>query len=162
MSLMTAEIRRIVAEDVSSRLDQINVIFEALTNSIHADATTISCTLESDTFGDIMTDAGPANRVDKIVIKDNGAGFNDDNYRSFCKYRSDFKKNLGGKGVGRMVYLKVFEKVEIVSEIEGENIKVSFDFDLDFDVERRTIEDAEVSDSSTYISFSGLTFASRT
>lgn len=41
MSKMYAEIKRIVDEDISPRMTQIDVINEAITNAIHADATEI-------------------------------------------------------------------------------------------------------------------------
>ena len=39
MSKMLAEIRRIVIEDVSNRIHQYDVMHEAITNAIHANAT---------------------------------------------------------------------------------------------------------------------------
>jgi hypothetical protein len=45
MSQMLADIKRIVNEDVSNRVTQYDVIFEAITNSVHANATKIACTL---------------------------------------------------------------------------------------------------------------------
>ncbi len=47
MSQMLADIKRIVNEDVSNRVTQYDVIFEAITNSVHANATKIKCTLDS-------------------------------------------------------------------------------------------------------------------
>ncbi|AEA45026.1 hypothetical protein [Fluviicola taffensis] len=47
MSKMYAEIKRIVDEDISPRMTQIDVINEAITNAIHADATEIVCELGS-------------------------------------------------------------------------------------------------------------------
>ena len=42
---MFAEIKRIVDEDITSRVSQYDVIFEAITNGIHANATSIECVL---------------------------------------------------------------------------------------------------------------------
>ena len=53
--------------------------------------------------------------IENIVITDNGIGFTDDNFKSFNTYASDFKKMLGCKGVGRMIWLKAFSSVEIHS-----------------------------------------------
>ena len=47
MSKMFAEMKRIVDEDISSRVSQYDVIFEAITNAIHANATTIDCVFNS-------------------------------------------------------------------------------------------------------------------
>ena len=45
MSEMLAEIRRIVNEDISNRITQYDVLFGAITNAIHANATNIICRL---------------------------------------------------------------------------------------------------------------------
>ena len=43
MSQIIAEIGRIVDEDISNRVNQYDVIFESITNAIHANATKITC-----------------------------------------------------------------------------------------------------------------------
>ncbi|NJK32234.1 MAG: hypothetical protein HC927_07405 [Deltaproteobacteria bacterium] len=48
-------------------------------------------------------------------VYDNGTGFNDQNFQSFCTSDSTFKEAIGGKGVGRFMWLKAFEKVRIES-----------------------------------------------
>lgn len=48
-------------------------------------------------------------------IKDDGVGFTDENYASFCTSDSTFKAGLGGRGVGRFTWLKAFKKVQIDS-----------------------------------------------
>ena len=108
MSKMLAEISRIVNEDISNRVTQYDVLFEAITNSIHANAQNITCILNSydnPLQNDTMI---TQKKVDTIKIIDDGDGFNQENYSSFCKYRTEFKKELGGKGVGRFVFLKVY------------------------------------------------------
>ena len=42
---MFTEISRIVNEDISSRVTQYDVIFEAITNAIHSNSTDIKCFL---------------------------------------------------------------------------------------------------------------------
>ena len=53
--------------------------------------------------------------IDNIIIQDNGVGFTEDNFKSFNTYASDFKKMLGCKGVGRMIWLKAFASVKVES-----------------------------------------------
>jgi len=50
-----------------------------------------------------------------FIITDNGIGFNEANYDSFETSDSIHKQALGGKGVGRFLWLKAFESVEIDS-----------------------------------------------
>lgn len=138
MSQMLAEISRIVTEDISSRVTQYDVLFEAITNSIQANATLIKCYFS---FNDLQLEEEHTGkeigviRVDNIRITDNGDGLTDENYKSFSKYRTKFKKSLGCKGVGRFVFLKVYESANYVSKLKKENeirhVKFDFNFDTD-------------------------------
>jgi hypothetical protein len=93
-------------------------VMEAVSNSIHA---------ITERWGD---EAGKLGRVYVTVqrdlekddlpiigfeIEDNGVGFTDDNYRSFLTPDSRHKERRGGKGVGRLAWLKVFERVDVDS-----------------------------------------------
>src|SRR5258705_4141509 len=48
-------------------------------------------------------------------ITDTGVGSTDTNYESFTTVDSDYKAKRGGKGLGRFLWLKAFERVEINS-----------------------------------------------
>lgn len=52
---------------------------------------------------------------DAFSISDTGIGFTDGNYDSFNIVDSPYKVRHGGKGLGRFVWLKAFERVEIDS-----------------------------------------------
>ncbi|MDX2190783.1 MAG: ATP-binding protein [Bacteroidota bacterium] len=158
MSKMLAEIRRIVSEDISNRVTQYDVLFEAITNSIHANATKIKCKLHS--YDNPEKENGidlVPKRIDTITIIDNGDGLNEHNYASFCKYRTEYKKELGGKGVGRFVYLKVYENVSFKSQIKSEQEVKSFKFNLDFDTEDVIKTPTGVAQNETELFFSTLT-----
>jgi len=58
--------------------------------------------------------------VTGFEIKDNGIGFNHENYSSFDEFDSTHKLNIGGKGIGRLLWLKAFDYV-IVDSIYEEN-----------------------------------------
>jgi hypothetical protein len=108
-------------------------VFEALMNSIHS---------VQERFGDDWVKRGSINLTvdcdsegnpESFVITDNGVGLNDDNFESFRTYDSRLKAKKGGKGVGRLTWLKVFEGVKIISKFElpaGVSQR-SFDFVLD-------------------------------
>jgi len=160
MSKMLAEISRIVNEDISNRVTQYDVLYESITNAIHANATEIVCKLKGfdATINDSESISEPYKRkVDCISISDNGDGLNEANYNSFCKYRSDFKKTLGGKGVGRFVFLKIFDKAEFVSYISDLNEKRHFSFNVEFDTEDIIKEPFSVENNFTEVSLSNLT-----
>jgi len=50
-----------------------------------------------------------------FAVQDNGIGFTDANYESFLTSDTEYKQAKGGKGVGRFLWLKAFESVEIES-----------------------------------------------
>jgi len=53
-----------------------------------------------------------------FVIEDNGVGFNRANMESFLTSDSDYKASVGGKGVGRFMWLKAFSRAEIFSRFD--------------------------------------------
>src|SRR5688500_17692255 len=50
-----------------------------------------------------------------FIIRDNGVGFTDANYESFSYAHSPYKLTKGGKGVGRLIWLRAFNAVDIES-----------------------------------------------
>jgi len=71
--------------------------------------------------------------VQGFIIEDNGVGFNDDNYKSFLTPDSQKKMGLGGKGVGRLSWLRVFGGAKVNSHYaqNGSVYCRTFDFVLD-------------------------------
>ena len=109
-------------------------VFEAVVNSIYA----IDDRLKSDnTFamadGKIRIILDRANESDlfggkaellSITIEDNGIGFNENNYNSFCELDSLYRESLGCKGIGRLLWLKAFDSAEIESSyVDGSEMK---------------------------------------
>ncbi|CAB1249537.1 ATP-binding protein [Clostridium sp. MT-14] len=71
-----------------------------------------------------------------FIIRDNGIGFNDKNYDSFLTSDSTYKKQKGGKGIGRFTWLKTFTDISVRSVYVDKNNKRkirSFSFVLDSD-----------------------------
>lgn len=56
-----------------------------------------------------------ASSIEGFTVEDNGIGFNDANFASFEMLDSEHKIDKGCKGVGRLLWLKAFKKVEINS-----------------------------------------------
>lgn len=51
-------------------------------------------------------------------VRDNGEGFHDPNFDSFQTLDSEYKSARGGRGVGRLLWLKAFERVEVTSRFK--------------------------------------------
>lgn len=101
------------------------VVYEAITNSIQADATQIELSINS--LNSDFDDVGNQ-YVSEIQVVDNGHGFKSDDLESFQTYRSRHKKaRFGAKGVGRFLFLKIFENVHILSQDKEINFNIDND-----------------------------------
>ena len=100
------------------------VYFEAISNSLDADATEINL--------EINIDAISRAETLKIIIEDNGLGFDDWRYKKFSKL-FDVEES-SHKGLGRLVYLCYFEEVEVDSIFDN-NRQRKFTFSENFDEE---------------------------
>lgn len=80
--------------------------------------------------------AGFTSGIFSIEITDNGIGFVNHNYESFCTSDSDYKVEIGGKGVGRINWLKAFEIAYISSVFEEESKKYQrlFSFNIEDEI----------------------------
>lgn len=86
---------------------------------------------------DLATEGGDTTfLVDGFEISDNGVGFNFANLNSFREAYTLSKASLGGKGMGRFTYLKVFSSVDISSVFESDDKRFSrsFTFTINDDV----------------------------
>lgn len=157
MGEIFADIRRIVEEDISNRITQFDVLFEAITNAINANATEIVCELYSND-NPIECDGKRIvkRKVGTIVVSDNGDGLDDENYNSFCRYRSGYKKELGCKGVGRFVFLKVYDYAEYKSLMANSQEERSFKFCFGFDTDDIVKTTREIKLNRTELRLSGL------
>ncbi len=129
----------------------IQPIYEAITNSLEANATNIEIVLHPDNalFGE--------GKLDGFEIIDNGEEFTKKNIDSFCRLWSDNKLSIGCKGSGRFTWLAVFDKVKIESLIKDTGELVNIDFDKNFDVVSSiNVSDTEVSENKTKIVFSNV------
>lgn len=112
-------------------------LHEAISNSLHA----IHDRFGDDQFaergridievlrGESRNGSGP---VIGFVVSDNGIGLNQENYKSFCTPFSRHKLRKGGKGVGRLGWLKVFQTIHVSSRfMNGTDLDaIEFDFVL--------------------------------
>lgn len=99
-------------------------LFEAVVNSIHSieelsnDMSTGSISVEIVRSSQGSLDLKKAGQVEKIVgfkITDTGVGFNDLNMKSFETLDTDHKADKGCRGVGRLLWLKAFKRVNVQS-----------------------------------------------
>lgn len=111
-------------------------VFEAITNSIQA----IEDKFGKDNLGqgrieiEVVRGNSQSSKPEGFLITDNGIGFTQENLKSFLESDTRHKIKRGGKGVGRLLWLKVFESAKIVSTFSEESTQtLSFEFVLDED-----------------------------
>jgi len=100
-------------------------LFEAIDNSIDAieDAQEseghieVEVVRDENTLFSETTSSGDRQlaEITGFVVKDNGIGFDDNNYDEFNKSDTTYKAGRGGKGIGRFTWLAAFDKAEIES-----------------------------------------------
>ena len=79
-------------------------------------------------------------------ITDNGIGFTDGNMRSFRTLDTDHKIDMGGRGVGRLLWLKAFDRIMVRSTYQdpAKQTKTrTFTFSATHGVAEQPIADAE-------------------
>ena len=97
-------------------------LFEAIVNSIHAveDAGERGgridvFILRDDAQGVLQPEDLVSHPIHSFFVEDNGIGFTERNYQSFNTSDSTHKASRGGKGIGRLLWLKAFQKAEVNS-----------------------------------------------
>jgi hypothetical protein len=93
-------------------------LFEAVSNALHAVEARFPDSQAKDgsiTIEILRRTESESSEVVGFLIKDNGIGLTDDNMKSFRTSDSAYKLTRGGKGVGRLTWLKAFQDCLIVS-----------------------------------------------
>jgi hypothetical protein len=114
-------------------------LFEAVMNSFQAieeaGIGNHSLTITAERQGNL--DDGKPGPIESFIVTDTGIGFTNDNYDSFNVADSRYKAGRGGKGLGRFLWLKAFERVEVDSHyrevLEGDLLRRNFNFVLSDD-----------------------------
>jgi hypothetical protein len=99
-------------------------LFEAISNSIHAIEEESLSTAKSKKIQIKLIRENSFLAESKIIgfkIVDNGIGFTSRNFEAFETVDTTNKISLGGKGIGRLLWLKVFDLVEITSTFQENN-----------------------------------------
>lgn len=137
-----------------SPVNSVYPLLEAVMNGIQA---------IQDRFGDTHLSKGKIQIVIhrsseeiNISVVDNGIGLNDENFESFITPDTDYKLQRGGKGVGRLTWLKTFRSTHVESffDVDGVLHKRSFIFkNMEGNaISEHTYEEAGVGKASgTYI-----------
>lgn len=139
--MASINLKKFIAEHYKGGVTIRDVIREALTNAIHAGGKLITVDLFFlEKNGELFPGTEEKQSLEKITIIDDGEGFTSENLKYFDEICTSHKDNIGGKGVGRLAYLKFANKVEIFSQLANELVEFEYtpDFKLD-DVKRSNV-----------------------
>jgi len=123
---MLIDIKGKINEKRLSYANTLLPLFEAIVNSIQAieeDSATKTGIIEITLIRSKQSKIEFANQTNSasivdFIIKDNGVGFTDKNFESFNFAHSTYKEKKGGKGIGRFLWLRAFNRVEIESRFK--------------------------------------------
>ncbi|WP_254435635.1 ATP-binding protein [Ruegeria arenilitoris] len=137
-------------------------LFEAVSNAIHS---------TQGKHGDQVTTSGQIHVVVNTnrkkenlwaTVEDNGRGLDEENWDAFTTTDTDNKIEIGGKGVGRLMWLDCFENISVSSVFENSSgvlQRRSFGFRLSLENQftDHSVENApEATGTSFYVKFLGV------
>lgn len=127
-------------------IDFLQPLYEAIVNSIDANATMIKIKFFIDNDNETL--------VNGFSIVDNGDGFNNKNLDSFFEMMK-MDKQKGKLGSGRFIWLKVFDNIKINSKLQNMEVNINFVKDYNKIIEEEKLCKNNV--NLTTISFENVT-----
>lgn len=109
-------------------------VFEAVVNSLQAleennnlltGGTVTLKILRSQQASSGLDDSEHCLEIVGFEIHDNGIGFNEENMTSFETLDSDHKIGKGCRGVGRLLWLKAFDRADVTSVFKSNSLILS-------------------------------------
>lgn len=136
-------------------------LFEAISNSIHSTQKKFGASVVSDGSVNVTVFTDRRKEDVSCTVEDNGIGLDNVNWEAFVTTDTDNKIELGGKGVGRLLWLNCFKEIFVSSVFreKNESKKRSFNFVLTLDeqIQNYKVEIMNVNDKSYFhVKFSGL------
>jgi len=141
--------------------DALIPLFEAISNSIHSVQARHKNVAAKRGLIHVRIVKSKGRRPLTVTVSDNGVGLDAKNYNAFITTDTDNKIEIGGKGVGRLLWLDCFKGVSVASNYATSDKmrKRSFDFVLSNSEQIQNYADVQTSsseDSGFNVTFSGL------
>lgn len=136
-------------------------LFEAVSNSIHSTQAKFGDSVSRDGRISVIVSTDRRKQNVEITVEDNGLGLDKQNWNAFTITDTDHKIKIGGKGVGRLLWLDCFEEIKVSSVFrDGDDYKQrTFQFVLH---SRNQLQDLSVNsvsdpqDTMFHVQFKGL------
>jgi hypothetical protein len=136
-------------------------LFEAIMNAIHSTQDKFPNSVANN--GRVIVTVSTDRKKEDIwaSVEDNGVGLEEKNWEAFTTTDTDNKIKLGGKGVGRLLWLDCFQNISINSVfVDGSDFKRrTFRFVLALDnqiQDEKIVLAADAANSSFHVRFDGL------
>ena len=153
-----------------ARTQGLRPVFEAIVNSIDAIAESatdgsvqIRIARDASQLPLIPEDTG-SQPIYSFEITDTGIGFTSKNWQAFQQSDTTIKASHGGKGVGRLLFLKAFERAEVTSTFQegGKWWTRSFTFELPDGIIKHAVGPASAEQLKTTVRLVGFIESYRT
>ena len=136
-------------------------LFEAISNSIHSTQATFGDNVQAQGRVIVTVETNRKKERVWITVEDNGLGLDERNWDAFTTTDTDNKLSIGGKGVGRLLWLDCFERISVSSTYRtlGGLVRRSFEFRLSNDEQIVNYAEAPTETdgvTSFHIRFEGL------
>jgi hypothetical protein len=107
-------------------------LFEAVSNALHSVDDRFGTRLDKGAIEIVLLHEGGRSdhTYDGYSVRDNGVGFTAENFRSFLTSDSRRKKDRGGKGVGRLLWLKTAERAVVESQFTSDTQRMKRHFEF--------------------------------
>lgn len=141
--------------------DALQPLFEAISNSIHSTQARFGAEVAEKGKVSVTVVTGRKQAPVTAVVQDNGIGLSDKNFDAFVTTDTDNKIAIGGKGVGRLLWLDCFEDIKVRSVyFDGKQSRFrEFDFKLALDNQIQNLREGilkKAEDTGMTVSFNGI------
>lgn len=136
-------------------------LFEAISNAIHSTQAKFEDQVAKRGRVTVTVETDRKKENVWATVEDNGVGLDQDNWEAFTTTDTDNKIDIGGKGVGRLLWLDCFAAIDVQSvfEKDGKPLRRSFRFELALEdqIKQHVVESApRGADTGLYVRFTGL------
>lgn len=136
-------------------------LFEAISNAIHSTQARFGDNVSSKGRVTVIVSTNREKRGVWASVEDNGLGLDERNWEAFTTTDTDNKITIGGKGVGRLLWLDCFEKISISSAFKENNEMRRRDFRFVLSLENQIQDECTTvispnDDSFFLVKFEGL------
>src|SRR5260370_30803552 len=95
-------------------------LFEAISNATHSTKAKFDRTVSTE--GRVVVTISTDRKKGDVwaTVEDNGVGLNEENWDAFTTTDTDNKIEIGGKGVGRLLWLDCFKDIYVTSVFDSD------------------------------------------